>query len=217
MSKKFAVIAAALALVLCASVGAAAVGGHFVDIKNMFGTVTGQKYVDATDDISLKVLSSDKGGLLVQPIVNKPNEAPYSSIDKLSLGKYTVTDEKGNVVAEGDGSKAVEVEQEDGTLAYYITVRDADGNVIESESGMYTVSFEYFIGDSKADQALEIFGDWGVQVQYTFTDNAEEYDYVLNGNGVAVTVVGSDAEPDPNQDISNSEGSVDTAPMPEAE
>lgn len=183
MYKKVGIIAAALALVLCASVGVAAVGGHFVDVKNIFGTVTGQQYVNATDDISVKVLSSDNHGILVQPLVNKPNEAPYSEIDKLSIGDYTVRDENGNIVAKGDGDSVTEQELEDGTIAYYITIFDLDGNVIESESGEYTISFEYFVGDAKADQSLEIFGDWNAD--FTFVDG---YYYSKEDGGVFSTV-----------------------------
>ena len=192
MYKKVGIIAAALALVLCATVGAAAVGGHFVDIKNIFGAVTGQQYVNATEDISVKVLSSDSHGILVQPMVNKPNEAPYSEIDKLSVGNFTVRDEDGSVIATGDSNSVTEQVQEDGTIAYYITVIGLDGNVIESESGVYTISFEYFIGESKADQALEIFGDW--KADFTFVNDGNGYYYDLEESGVAFTVAGEDIE-----------------------
>lgn len=183
MYKKVGIIAAALALVLCASVGVAAVGGHFVDVKNIFGTVTGQQYVDATEDISVKVLRSDNNGILVQPLVNKPNEAPYSEIDKLSIGDYTVRDENGNIVARGDSDSVTEQKLEDGSIAYYIRVIDADGNVVDSESGVYTISFENFIGDAKADQSLMIFGDWNAD--FTFVDGY----YVFGDEGGAFSTV----------------------------
>ena len=201
MSKKLGVIAAALAIVLCATVGAAAVGGHFVDIKNIFGAVTGQQYVNATEDITVKVLKSDSNGILVQPMVNKPNEAPYSEIDKLSIGNFTVRDENGKIVTAGDGDSVTEQVQEDGSIAFYIKVIDTDGNVIESQSGVYTISFEYFVGEAKAEQDLEIFGDWNTE--FTFVNDGDGYFYALDGRGVSFTVAGEDfATPMPDDGFS---------------
>ena len=225
MYKKIGIIAAALALALCASVGAAAVGGHFMDVKNIFGTVTGQQYVDATDDISVKVLKTDSHGILVQPMVNKPNEAPYSEIDKLSIDSFVVRDENGKIVATGDSESVTEQVQEDGTIAFYITVLNSDGTVIEAESGVYTISFEYFVGDSKADRSLEIFGDWNAE--FTFVKEGNYYEG--QDNGVAFTVAGEDPEDEPVADwdaFLNANGSmstftlgdpIDEPPLPDGE
>ena len=195
MYKKVGIIAAALALVLCASVGAAAVGGHFVDIKNIFGTVTGQQYVDATDDISVNIVKTENGGLVLQPLVNKTAQAPYSEIETLKLGSYSIEDENGNIVADGIGGETVAYTVNNDTAdTIYVTVlvQQEDGTyaINELESGTYTINIKSFIGESKADQPLEIFGDWNAE--FTFINY-----YEIPETGMAFTVAGEDPEEEP--------------------
>ncbi len=93
---------AAAALVTVMTVGAAAAaGGRFTDIKNIFGTVTGTKFEDATDDLKLEIIGFKNGSPEIIAERTDPEKLPFSLPgNTLKLGEYQLTDSSGNVIAE---------------------------------------------------------------------------------------------------------------------
>lgn len=224
---KLTVAAAAIAVIVCGTTAMAAIGGHFVDIKNIFGTVVGTQYVDATDEVNVEFLGFKNGApdLAISPVDS--TKAPYNS-GVMKLASYNITDEKGNTVLTSKYDPNTNQSQllsnvADGSLT--ITYPIGDGIIFESnqctipeefipteetsdiivtlqgvnindglvqqtlllqhlrgyinpetdekiffpyaedmlESGTYTVNIESFVIESKADQPLEVFGDWTVE------------------------------------------------------
>ena len=211
---KFAVAAAAVAVMVIGATTAAAVGGHFVDIKNIFGAVVGTQYVDATEDIKVSVLSYETGVSIKAEVVD-PTKVPYSEFDSILLNNYTITDEDGNVLAAkggqygengfvkcpddvkeklnavqdtdevqwislGDGRNVISIayltyNNDGGAYMQIVDSRYPETDAVPEEDSQIfllpaelcgktlTLHIESFIGESKADQPLEIHGDWTVE------------------------------------------------------
>ena len=131
---KIGIVAASLAAVLCATSAVAAVGGHFVNVKNIFGTVTGTRYEDASDDLSIKFAGFKDGRVDVDFDITNPDAEPYREIQngaKLDLLSYTVTDSDGKVVIKSDGSEAYSTAM---TYKYVGEIEaDSNGTVVSYE------------------------------------------------------------------------------------
>lgn len=78
--------AVAVALCLCLSVTAAAAGygGHFKDVKNWCGAVTGTKYEQATEEIQISA-NVTHGKLVVLATMLTPNKFPTVNWKKWEL------------------------------------------------------------------------------------------------------------------------------------
>ena len=145
----------AAALVLCLPVIGMAVSnsGAFKDVKNMFGTVTGTEYENATDGITVS-LSTEENGLLVETAFEDPDIPPYRECEMLAIGTYQILEKTGTVVFKGTESPAVVIEE--GQAAFHLPLEDL-------ESGSYILMIDSFIGSKKADQPLPIYGNWEVE------------------------------------------------------
>lgn len=198
------VTAAVIAVAICGTTVLAAVsGGRLVDIKNIFGAITGQVYVDATDDIKVNVLSTTSGINISAEIVD-PNKAPYKYLDTIKPMSYTISDENNNILVSSDGEqttvnlsndqqKRFEESTEksydgwgsinlENSCNFVMINTDSENNVSlmlidatseAAEKQVYiiptdlvgkklTLNISSFIGEAKADQPLEIKGNWSV-------------------------------------------------------
>ena len=204
---------AAIAVMICGTTAIAAVaGGHFVDIKNIFGAVTGTQYVDATEEISVTLLGIKDGVPELDIEFKDPAAAPFSEVSSgratIKPLSYKLTDSEDNTIIqsaayserygfesidfgtdlvpagyvetdqtsdmmlttwgenpdEGLGHKVVRL------VHYRCYVNPETGEKFMNpfsadilEDGTYSISIESFVIESKADQPLEIFGDWNVE------------------------------------------------------
>ena len=151
--RKPAAVFAALAICLSLSVTAlAATGvlqGFFRDITNNRGVVVGTSYEQATDEISVDV-SVNGNELTALATFANPQMMPYSEAEKLGIAAYQIVDANGKVVKEG----AVEsTEIVNGQAAVSIKLDDID-------SGSYKLIVTAFVSEKKADQPLNINGNW---------------------------------------------------------
>ena len=156
--RKPAVILAAV--VLCVSLSATALAttgvlkGFFKDVTNWQGAVVGTSYEQATDEIDVSVTVNGDELMVLATFVD-PSIFPYREIEKLGIAAYSIEDMNGKTVKEG----AVEsVEIADGKAAVSVQLDDID-------SGSYRLMITAFVGGKKAEQPLNISGNW----ECTFT------------------------------------------------
>ena len=151
--KKPAAVFAALAICLSISVTAlAATGtlkGFFRDITNWQGAVVGTSYEQATDEIDVNVTANGEK-LTVMATFADPQIFPYREVEKLGIAEYCIVDTNGKTVSEG---AAESVEVVNGCAAVSIQLNDLD-------SGSYRLMIRAFVGSKKAEQPLNINGNW---------------------------------------------------------
>lgn len=141
-------------LVLCLPVAGLAIksNGFFKDVKNIFGTVTGTEYENATDEIIVS-LSAEEKNLLVKTTFVNPDTPPYSACEFLSIGTYQVLDEAGNVILKSEETQPKEIS--DGKAEFCLSLEGL-------ENGDYILHIDTFISEKKADQPLPIHGNWEI-------------------------------------------------------
>lgn len=156
MKPKFAAAVAVPLMLAIAGTGAYAVSknGYFRDKTNVFGTVTGETYENASEEIDIQA-KYDSEAFDVKVVFKDPNAAPYKYEETLDIGSFTV-------IAQEDGSEVVcgEVEPvavNGGTAELKIPVG-------ELKSGSYSICISSFIGGKKAEQPLEIKGNWSLGI-----------------------------------------------------
>lgn len=158
--KKPVAIIVAVVACICLSVTALAASGQLdgflEDIKSWNGAITGEVYKQATEEIKVNVTSADNQLIVTTEFV-KVDKPPYNVQEFLQIGAYKILDSNGNVVIEGNTSEAAEIT--DGMAEIKI---DTDG----LESGSYTLVISSFVGSKKAEQPLEIFGDWVCEFEW---------------------------------------------------
>ena len=151
--KKPAVVFAALAVCLSISVTAlAATGtlkGFFRDITNWQGAVIGTSYEQATDEIDVNV-TANGDELTVLATFADPQIFPYREVEKLGIAAYCIVDTNGKAVSEGAAASAEVV---NGRAVVSIQLDDLD-------SGSYRLIISAFVGEKKAEQPLNINGNW---------------------------------------------------------
>jgi len=148
-------LATAAALVLCICVGGVTVlattgKGFFKDIMGWDGAIIGTAYEQATDEIEITVLDVTDSLTVVATVVN-PTMVPYMTFDEMRIGSYKIVDSLGNVVVEGVLNEMIPYENGKITVAIPLETL---------ESGSYKLIVDSFVGGSKADQPLEIHGNW---------------------------------------------------------
>lgn len=148
-------LATAAALALCICVGGVTVlattgKGFFKDIMGWDGAITGTAYEQATDEIDIAVTDVSDSLTVVATVVN-PTIVPYMTFDEMRIGSYKIIDSLGNVVVEGMSN--VMLPYENGQIRVAIPLENL-------ESGTYKLIIDSFVGGSKADQPLEIHGNW---------------------------------------------------------
>ncbi len=114
--------AAAVAIMICGTAAVAAfAGGGLIDIKNIFGAVTGQEYVgDATDDFRVSVLGFGEGGIELK--VEKTDPESTLMLDGCTFTplSYSISDSQGRTVFTSSGSTAAMSASSDFDLEGYL-------------------------------------------------------------------------------------------------
>lgn len=158
--KKPAAIVVAVITCICLSFTVLALSGQldgfFEDIKSWNGAITGQVYKQATEEIKVTVSTSEKQ-LVVNAEFVKADKPPYSVQEFLQIGAYKILDSNGKAIIEGSTSEAAEI-----TNGFAKMKIDTD----ELESGSYTLVISSFVGSKKAEQPLDIFGNWVCEFEY---------------------------------------------------
>lgn len=148
-------LATAAAVALCLCIGGvtaiAATGkGFFKDVTRWDGAITGTAYEQATEEISIAVTEVTDTLTVVATIVN-PTIVPYMTFNEMRIGSYKIVDSFGNVVVEGVLNEMVPYEN--GQITVSIPIESL-------ESGTYKLIVDSFVGGSKADQPLNMSGNW---------------------------------------------------------
>lgn len=145
----FAAVAICLALPITALAASGALRGHFLNVTDHRGAVVGTTYEQATDEISMSVTVSGDQLTAVATFADS-QMAPYSEAEKLGMAAYQIVDADGKVVKEGS---AESVEIVNGQAAVDIHLDGVD-------HGNYTLAVTAFVAEKKADQPLNIAGNW---------------------------------------------------------
>lgn len=145
----FAVLAVCLSLSVTALAAAGTLKGFFRDITNWRGAVVGTSYEQATDEIVVNVTANGEELTVLATFVD-PQIFPYREVEKLGIVSYCIVDTNGKTVSEGDVASAEVV---NGCTAISIRLDDLD-------SGSYRLMISAFVGEKKAEQPLNINGNW---------------------------------------------------------
>lgn len=144
-------VAACLLLTLSVTVLATTgvLQGYFNDITNRNGAIIGTSYEQASDEISMEVAVHEEI-LTVTVTFANPQMVPYSEAELLGIAAYQIVDENGKVVAEG-ATESTEIRN--GQVEVNIKINDID-------SGSYKLLVSSFVAEKKADQPMNINGNW---------------------------------------------------------
>lgn len=123
--------------------------GFFVDLKNFSGAIVGTAYENATGEITFD--ASVKGNeLIVFAGFADPEAFPYRETEQLGIAEYQILNGKNKVVQEGSVEAAQIV---DGSAVLKIGIDDL-------EPGSYLLKVSAFVSEKKADQPLNLYGNW---------------------------------------------------------
>ena len=161
------VIPAALAM-MGAGVYAASENGFFHDQKDIFGTVTGLTYENATAEIGVSAVYAEDAvnvSLDFLKLTNPPHSEtengrlfvpPYTEIETIRLyGKnMTLTGASGEIDCNGFDTEPAEISM--GKAALVIPTG-------QLPAGTYQLTVSAFTGEKKADAPLDILGNWNVE------------------------------------------------------
>ena len=145
----FVAVALCLSLAVTAAAASGVLKGHFRDITNWQGAIVGTSYEQATDEISMDITVNGNELTVLATFAN-PQMAPYKYIEKLGIAAYKVVDANGKAVAEG---AAESTEVANGQAAVSIRLDSID-------IGSYKLIVTAFVGEAKAEQPLNINGNW---------------------------------------------------------
>ena len=145
----FAALAVCLSLSLTALAATGVLQGFFRDITNYSGAIVGTSYEQATDEINMDV-TVNGNELTVLATFADPQIAPYVYAEQLGIAQYRIVDGNGKEVKEGSTDSAEVV---NGQAAVYI---ELDG----ISNGSYKLIVTAFVSEKKADQPLNINGNW---------------------------------------------------------
>lgn len=140
------------AVIACVSAGTyiAVDGGFFRDKTTITGTVIGQTYENATDEIEVTSDYSD-GILHITLNLLKPDSIPYSILEEMKPYDFSLTNLSDNSVAEDIQFDYAVINENTVDIA-------VDLNAIENTE--YRLKINSLIASKKADQPLEIKGNW---------------------------------------------------------
>ena len=145
----FAALAVCLSLSLTALAATGVLQGFFRDITNYSGAIVGTCYEQATDEIKMDVtVNGDE--LTVMVSFANPQMAPYVYAEQLGIAQYRIVDVNGKEVKEGSAGSAEVV---NGQASVNI---ELDG----ISNGSYKLIVTAFVSEKKADQPLNINGNW---------------------------------------------------------
>lgn len=152
---RFATVAAAVTLCLglggiTAMAASGKLEGHFSDVTRWDGAVVGTTYEQATEEMEVRAYV-EGGSLIVDVVLLKAGEDPYTSLEGVGIQVYQIKDGGGNVVVEGTSSTISEIA--DGQIGMELSLA-------ELPVGSYTLIITEFVGRAKAEQPLTISGYW---------------------------------------------------------
>lgn len=145
----FAVIVPAVIALTSAGIYTAVEGGFFRDKTTISGTIIGQTYENATDEIEVKSEYSD-GTLRITLNLLKYDTIPYSVLDEIEPYSFSLISLSDNSEEEIQFSPA----KINGNTAEIMVDFSSEPDT------EYKLSFGSFLGSKKADQPLEIKGEW---------------------------------------------------------
>lgn len=145
----FVIVALCLALSATAIAASGTLNGYFRDITNWQGAIVGTSYEQATDEIGMEVTVNGNELTVLVTFVD-PQAFPYREVEKLGIAAYKILDATGSVAKEG---AAESTEIVNGRASIRIKL---DG----IESGSYKLVVTAFVGEKKAEQPLNIHGNW---------------------------------------------------------
>lgn len=145
----FAAVAICLSLSATVMAATGVLEGFFVDIKNFSGAIVGTAYENATGEITFDA-SVDGNELIIFAGFADPEAAPYNEAEQLGIAQYQILDENNGVVKEGSVEAAQII---DGHAVLKIGIDDL-------ESGSYKLMVSAFVAEKKADQPLNLYGNW---------------------------------------------------------
>lgn len=148
------VIPAALAM-MGAGVYAASENGFFHDQKDIFGTVTGLTYENATAEISVSAVYAEDAVNVTLDFL-KADVPPYTETETIRLyGKnMTLTGASGEIDCTGFDTEPANIITDKATLVI------PTGTL---QAGTYQLTLNAFTGEKKADAPLDILGNWNVE------------------------------------------------------
>lgn len=132
------------------AVDAAAQTGSYQDITDWHGNVVGVSYVNATNEITIRMAEDQ---LLVTFV--DPQKEPFREAEQLGIEAYQILDSQGTLVKEGSAPAAQVVS---GQAAI----------PLETEGlapGQYLLNITAFVAEKKADQPLTISGCWQASLE----------------------------------------------------
>ena len=130
--------------------------GFFKDIVRWDGAVIGTSYEQATDEITVSAVAMS-GELVVTAELVKAETVPYKVLETLEMKEYKIVDEQGAVVLEGDTTESARIVE--GQVKIAISIDNLAG-------GKYKLVIKGFVGSAKADQPLELTGNWECEFTY---------------------------------------------------
>ena len=150
-----AVAVPALLALTGAGVYAASENGFFRDKTNMFGTVTGLTYENATAEIGVSAVYADDNVNVTLDFL-KANVPPYTEIETIRLyGKnMTLTGASCEIDCTGFDTEPANITTDKATLVI------PTGTL---QAGTYQLTLNAFTGEKKADAPLDILGNWNVE------------------------------------------------------
>ena len=156
--RKPAIVFAALAICLSLSVTAlastGALEGFFRDITDWRGAVVGTSYEQATDEIRVAAAAVEGEKLTVCVTFADPGKAPYREAETLSIAAYEIWNADGETVQKGGPTEATPVAN--GRTEVKISLPSL-------APGTYRLHITAFTSHKKADQPLNITGNWEVE------------------------------------------------------
>ena len=145
----FAVLAVCLSLSVTALAATGVLQGFFRDITNYSGAIIGTSYEQASDEINMDVtVNGDE--MTVRATFADPQMAPYVYAERLGIAQYRIVDGNGKIVKEGSVESTEVI---NGQAAVSINLNDVD-------DGSYRLIVTAFVSEKKADQPLNINGNW---------------------------------------------------------
>ena len=145
----FAVLAVCLSLSVTALAATGVLQGFFRDITNYSGAIIGTSYEQASDEINMDVtVNGDE--MTVRATFADPQMAPYVYAERLGIAQYRSVDGNGKIVKEGSVESTEVI---NGQAAVSINLNDVD-------DGSYRLIVTAFVSEKKADQPLNINGNW---------------------------------------------------------
>ena len=132
------------------SADAASQTGSYQDITDWHGNVVGVSYVNATNEITIRMAENH---LLVTFV--DPQKEPFREAEQLGIEAYQILDSQGALVKEGSVPAAQ-------------VVSGQASIPLETEGlapGQYLLNITAFVAEKKADQPLTISGCWQASLE----------------------------------------------------